>query len=176
MTVDMTKQGNTKLYSSVADWLRKANNETLISSITSETVKLKPLYNGFTLAVASTLPYSALSIPLYEFINGQTQRYCDNLDIDGFSMKSIKYFVPPTIVMCLLSTVLYPLETSKKIMQVNGALGHKKLYNSAADLFKTVSVKDLYRGYSLHIVKLVPYTFMHYSIYELTKAIMIGKD
>jgi hypothetical protein len=75
MTVDMTKQGNTKTYSSVADCFRKANNETLISSITSETVKIKPLYKGFTLAIASTLPYAAISIPMYEFVNGQTQQY-----------------------------------------------------------------------------------------------------
>jgi len=84
-------------------------------------------------------------------------------------MRVARRFVPPTVVLLLLSAVLYPLETAKKLSQVSGSLGHKKINNSPLELLKNTPVKHLYRGFSMQVLKLAPYSFLHYTMYEMAK-------
>lgn len=169
MAADMTKRGHTKLYSSVGDCFKKSNTDGVIASIKSDSLSIKSLYRGYSLAVAGTLPYTALSLPLYDFISSQVSKGLTEFEQENFYVKAMSRFLPSTLVLLLLSGVLYPLETGKKLLQVNGALGHERAFGSAFDSLR--KTKMLYRGYTLHILKLIPFTFVQFSLYELCKAL-----
>lgn len=172
MAADMSKRIHPKLYSSVRDCFKKANTDSYISSLNSDSSSMRSIYKGYSLALAGSLPYAILSLPLYDFFNTQLRANTQGLDPDNFSTRLLKRFLPPTLVLMLLSSVLYPLETAKKLSQVNGSLGHQKAYNSTKELFQKTGMKLLYRGYSLHLIKLVPYSFLQYSIYEMSTKIV----
>ena len=74
-----------------------------------------------------------------------------------FHLRLIKRFFPPTVVMILLSSVLYPFETAKKLAQVSGSIGHIKGNTSFLGLLKSTSLRNLYKGYHLHVLKLTPF-------------------
>ncbi|CAI2374252.1 unnamed protein product [Moneuplotes crassus] len=175
MTVDMTKQGQKRIYSSVADCFRKARNSSeIISSIESSPTQMKfirysDLYRGFGMSIAGTLPYAALSFPLFDLCNKFTWDASKELDQTNFYVRVLNRIVPPTVVMCLLSSILYPFETAKKLRQVNGSIGFKNSLSSSFQILKKCKITDLYRGYSIHLLKVIPYTFIQFSIYQLAK-------
>lgn len=125
------------------------------------------------------MPYAALSLPLYDFVNSQVSKGLDGFEKDNFYVKAASRFMPSTLVLLLLSGFLYPLETAKKVKQVNGTLGHEtsnrsvldQLKVKASSMPKSSTLKLLYRGYTLHVLKLIPFTFVQFSLYELCKAV-----
>lgn len=171
MTSEMTKQGNSRTYSSVADWLRKVNtNPHMISSIGSDSRRVGNLYKGFSLAVASNLPYTALSLPMFDVFTSLTSQVSNGLEKDSFYTRALNRFLPPTLVMVLWSSALYPLETLRKLIQVSSTQGFQNKKVSAVKLAKTLGARGLYSGYTAHLVKIVPYTFIQFSLYQLAKS------
>lgn len=57
----------------------------------------------------------------------------------------------------VLSLVLYPLDTVKRCMQLNGSRGHFNNYKSSLDCIKKISANSgvgaLYRGVQLFAIK-----------------------
>lgn len=178
MTSDMTKQGKKRLYSTVPDCFKKAgNSNNFISSIKSDTsgislAKYSDLYKGYGFACAYTLPYAALSLPLFELFNRVTLVGTQQLDKENFYVRFLNRFVPPTLVLCLLSSALYPLETGKKLMQVNNSIGNREVFKSSWEIFKKLGMKELYKGYTVHLIKVIPFSFVQYSFYLLSKTMI----
>ena len=76
-----------------------------------------------------------------------------------------------TIVNSLItSVILYPLDTLKRQIQVNGSFGYKHEYvnyKDAINKFSKSGLANMYRGFSLHLIgKAVPYSFLHYTFYS----------
>lgn len=176
MTTDMSPRISKKLYQSVSDWLKKANSDSYITSMNSESIKLKHIYKGFHFALWSSLPYSILSLPLYTYISQKVSVIFQDQDDYTFSARAALKFLPSTAVLLLLSSILYPLDTAKKLWQINGSLGHNKAYNTSSEIFKKNSFSMLYKGYSLHVLKVIPYSFVQYSFYELCRNIFKNDD
>ena len=62
--------------------------------------------------------------------------------------------------MTIAQTVCYPLDTVKRRMQLNGAMGHKNLYRNdwhcLSKILKEEGVKGLYSGFTVNLVRSVP--------------------
>lgn len=69
-----------------------------------------------------------------------------------------------------MSLFLYPLDTVKKNMQLNGARGHLTNYKGSLDCLQKMSssygAASLYRGVHIYAVKEVLTAFTQLSIYE----------
>ena len=70
----------------------------------------------------------------------------------------------------LLSLLLYPIDTSKRIIQMNGARGSHLKYNDQMEFLRETMAKkqfgSLYRGVHLFAVKEVLIAFTQYSLFE----------
>ena len=47
--------------------MRKANQEGSLKSIKENAINYRALYRGYPFAIAGTVPYSVLSLPMYNF-------------------------------------------------------------------------------------------------------------
>jgi hypothetical protein len=92
-----------------------------------------------------------------------------NSDNELYFYKKIYYvFGATTINSILASFIIYPLDTFKRHLQVNNGFGFNSEYNSfrnASNSFLKSSLLDKYRGFSFHLIKTIPYSFLHYTIY-----------
>ena len=114
-----------------------------------------------------------LSLPTYDYVSSKMPAYNKDRVNQNFVTfyKLLLTFGPSTLVLLSFSTVLYPLETAKRLMQVNGSLGYNRAFESTLDMFRKTGVKNLYRGYSLHCMKLIPFSFIQFSLYRMIKAL-----
>jgi hypothetical protein len=86
-----------------------------------------------------------------------------------FYKKIYHIFGATTVNAILAALIIYPLDTFKRHLQVNNGFGYNSEYNSfqnAVKSFMKLSVFDKYRGFSFHVLKTIPYSFMHYTIYH----------
>jgi hypothetical protein len=67
----------------------------------------------------------------------------------------------------LCSLTLYPLDTAKRLMQLNGAKGFQKKYNNAIDCVFKNNVQTLYRGVPLYAATSVGSAFVQFWVYDL---------
>jgi hypothetical protein len=105
-----------------------------------------------------------MSFTLFEHLN---KKY--NPEDELYFYKKIYHvFGATTINAILASLVIYPLDTFKRHLQVNNGFGFNSEYNSfrnAATSFIKSSIFDKYKGFSFHVIKTIPYSFLHYTIY-----------
>lgn len=90
----------------------------------------------------------------------------DNAWLQSFKQKLGLSFAASTII----SLILYPLDTAKRCMQLNGARGHLNLYKSPVDCLRSLvsahGVPSLYRGVHLYVLRETLTAFTHLQIYE----------
>ena len=65
----------------------------------------------------------------------------------------------------------YPLDTVKRRMQLNGALGHKNIYRNDWNCLNKIwkeegLVKGFYSGFSVSLMKNVPLVFLQYIMFQ----------
>lgn len=92
----------------------------------------------------------------------------DNFNNLSFIGKMFLVFGASITNSIVTSTILYPLDTFKRHIQVNNSLGFNNEYESFREglrKFFSSGVLSMYRGYSLHILsKAIPLSFLHYTI------------
>lgn len=86
---------------------------------------------------------------------------------------AIKYIGIGTLAGLVGQLVTYPLDTVRKRIQVNGALGQEKLYNGSWDcikkIAKTEGVGAFYAGIIPNLIKFVPAAAIQFTAYDLLK-------
>ena len=70
----------------------------------------------------------------------------------------------------VLSLILYPFDTAKRCMQLNGVRGHSRMYQGSFDVFgKLVAAagpRALYRGCHLYVLREFLTAFAQLTIYD----------
>ncbi len=73
-------------------------------------------------------------------------------------------------LIAITSSVLcYPLDTIKRIYQVNGAKGYRLKYRNPEDVVKEIKVHGIqrfYSGFSLYLLRNIPFSFIQYMIFQ----------
>jgi hypothetical protein len=108
--------------------------------------------------------YWSMSFTLFDYLH---KKY--NVEEELYYYKKIYYiFGATTFNAILASFIIYPLDTFKRHLQVNNGFGYNSEYNSFSNAireFTRSSILDKYRGFSFHLLKTIPYSFIHYTIY-----------
>ena len=81
-----------------------------------------------------------------------------------------------TLSLMFVQTLLYPLDTVKRCLQVNGAVGHKDLYSGTLDclgkLYKEGGVRMLYQGLTANLLRCAPVTIIQFLVFQATKGLV----
>lgn len=135
------------MYKGIIDCLTKGQleNPSSISAVNSRRIKL--LFNGYSAAALAQVPYAVIAISSFDALNNSVFSYdeetiYDKQDEIPLSAKYVMRFGAMTLSLLLAQTVLYPLDTIKRCMQLDGSLGHRKLYRGGLISCAQTLVKD----------------------------------
>lgn len=163
---------STKLYAGVIDCMRKSQKSTR---------DLRFLFSGYRAAIISQVPYSVILMSSFEYFDNvvfsQNQEITfDKYDEYPFIIKFLQRFGASTLSLLIAQSVLYPFDTVKRCLQLNGSLGHKTLYtgsitNCFSTLYKDHGLKGLYGGFSVNLIRCLPLSMVHYMVFQSLKGI-----
>jgi len=112
---DMSKSGQPRLFKTTFDCFNRTNIDEGFRA---------GLYKGLELSIAASAIRSLLALPLYDAVRNQSSSFSHF----GFDKIGVSMFT--SLIMSLL---VYPLDTAKRCMQLNGARGHFSLYKGSVD-------------------------------------------
>lgn len=141
-TTDLTKKGQPRLYKTTFDCFNRTHiDETM-----------KGLYKGLGVTMFAGALRGGLTLPLYDMC-----RHKKLQTDDSFLGKFWTKLGPSVTTSLAISLLLYPLDTVKRCMQLNGGRGQLSNYKSYADCFKKLSasqgIAGFYRGAHLFFLK-----------------------
>lgn len=130
-------------------------NENLITSSLGSSNKSFPnfmkLYKGYSFALLSNFLYWTISFYSFDQINSIVNTISEKRDINntysGLSAKIAAIFGGATLTTVFASSIVYPFDTMKKKLQVNGAFGFDHKYHNAKEciLANFTNIRGLYR-------------------------------
>jgi hypothetical protein len=116
--------------------------------------------------------YWSISLACFEKINShfenKTIKLGEDFEYLGFIKKLYILFGGTTISSLVASTIIYPLDTFKRHIQVNESLGFNSEYSSGNMLHsfkKFLKGGNIYRGFTVNFLKIIPYSWLHYTIF-----------
>ena len=129
-------------------------------------------YHGISAAIAQSIVFSSITLIGFQILFRIKK---EGLENKKKSNSFLNLLGGPSIVALIASVAAYPLDTIKREMQVNGAKGFKSQYT---DVIYSLQAKrqagfaEAYKGFSMHLVRTIPYAPMQYMIFSsLTKLI-----
>ena len=129
------------------------------------------------------VPYAAITLTTFDYLDRELL-----IDKDAFNKndevpflyKFLHRFGASTLSLMFVQTLLYPLDTVKRCLQVNGAIGHKDLYSGTLDclgkLFKDGGVRMLYQGLTANLLRCAPVTMIQFLVFQATKRLVEERD
>mmetsp|Transcript_15060 Transcript_15060/g.23304 ORF Transcript_15060/g.23304 Transcript_15060/m.23304 type:complete len:132 (+) Transcript_15060:263-658(+) len=122
---------------------------------------------GFSAALLAQVPYQLVMMSSFEALDswittsGAESITFNKNDEVPFIVKFGYRFGACTLSLLLAQTLLYPFDTVKRCLQLNGSRGHKLLYDgSLTGCFKTLmaqgGIKTLYQGFGVNLLKTGP--------------------
>ena len=191
MSADMTKKQSihvqpnqtappTRLYTNVFDCLRKSQMQG--EGISSRSYR--NLYKGYSAALASQVPYTVITLGTFELLETSFEENHTSFtkhDEYPFVIKFMVRLGASTLSIIVAQTLLYPFDTVKRCLQLNGSKGHKTLYKGGLlecmnTLSKTDGLKGLYAGFGLNLVRTVPLTALHLIVFNSFRSLSDPKQ
>jgi len=159
---DMTRINFKRINSSVLEVFSRCfsdeSNFTSLNLITSSLgssnnsfSNLMKIYKGYSFALISNFLYWTISFYSFDKINSFINSISEKRDINNaYSALSAKIgaiFGGATLTTVFASSFVYPLDTIKKKLQVNGAFGFEHKYSSGTECILTNlrDIRGLYR-------------------------------
>jgi hypothetical protein len=151
ITSDMTRYGHKKLNSSVIELFTKLVVEEegknyiiyryiAVTKSTFSNLGIVKLYKGISIALVSNVIYWTLTLSMFDKMNNyfenKKERYGSDYEYLPFMRKILILFGATTLNAIFTSAIVYPLDTFKRHIQVNGSLGFKSDYYSLTHGFK----------------------------------------
>ncbi|KAG7465086.1 hypothetical protein MATL_G00172450 [Megalops atlanticus] len=139
---------------------------------------LKALYRGFSLTVIGAVPFSLGCYAVYI-----------NLDMlweePSFRFTPLQNFINGCMAAGLAQTLSFPFETVKRKMQAQSALlphcgGADVHFNGMLDCFRQViknkGFLSLWSGLTANMVKIVPYSGLLFTCFEMCKQVCLYRN
>ena len=143
---------------------------------------LRGVYRGFVPTVLGIIPYGGVAFFSYGTLKGflleRFPQYTTKITSDGSPAPSV-----PTTLACgaiagaLAQTVSYPLDVSRRRMQLAGMTSsiaeNKTIFRSLVHTYRTNGIyRGLFRGLSINYWRASPQVAVSFSVYELMKQIL----
>ena len=145
---------------------------------------VKALYRGFSSTILGMIPYAGVAFYTYEvmksFLMENLSLISTRQSLDGSGTVVLNI---PASLFCggisgaISQTVSYPLDVSRRRMQLEGMVAKTPVYRSVfgtlAHVYRTSGIiGGLYRGMSINYLRAVPQVAVSFSVYELMKQIL----
>lgn len=157
-SADMARKGTTRLYKTTFDCFNRTNIDEMRMG----------LYKGWEFTLGSALARAALQLPIYSLV--KKLEGGDDSVVGRFQQRIGSAMISGSMITLLL----YPLDTCKKINQVNGGRGFNNSYTGFMDVARKapsqLGMAGLYRGASLMLVTSVVSAFTQFTVYDLLTA------
>jgi len=136
------------------------------------------LYKGFLLSNLGIVPYLSVSLSMYDWLKDQLPNDKVSRSQVWLPLAKMGFGATASITAQL---VAYPLDTVRRRMQVNGALGTSMRYKSALDCVRSMlrkegGVASLYNGARISILKTIPGAAIQFVAYDLIKTTVAMVD
>ena len=97
-------------------------------------------------------------------INEETLSF-NRYDDYTFFYKFLQRFGASTLSVTLASALCYPLDTMKRMYQLEGTLGHAARPGQAISMYRFMylsdgSIRNFYRGFGVAMAKAIPLSFI----------------
>ena len=116
------------------------------------------LYKGLSISIMTSPLYIGLQLSLYEVFK---EHFDDNKLLSGASAGIIA------------QTLMYPGDTIKRQMQINGLNGLAKKYNNLRECIRYIyymhGIKGFYPAVGINIIKAIPEAALQFAIYDYCK-------
>jgi solute carrier family 25 (adenine nucleotide translocator) protein 4/5/6/31 len=124
-------------------------------------------YWGLSMAILQSLIFSTISFAGYQALFRLQKREDTIKKSKFYTFMSVLGFT--SIIATISSVVSYPIDTLKRIYQVNGARGYRLKYRNSEELIrelKSGGIKPLYNGFSIYLMRSIPFSFIQYTIFQ----------
>lgn len=123
ITSDMSKKGQQRLFTTTFDCFNRTNIDE----------GRKGLFKGVEVSMASSAARCLLTLPVLDFVRSNSKLVeGENKMVKEFNQK----LGISLMASLVISSIIYPFDTIKRNMQLNGARGHYTQYKGAFDCFK----------------------------------------
>ena len=154
MATDMTPKGQRRLYDTVFDCFNRTNIDEGLKT---------GLYKGWQISALQSAFRSVLTLPVIDVVRNSSSK------IDGGNQMVREFFEKIGVSFfssTFMSLLLYPLDTAKRCMQLNGVKGHLTMFNGPLDIFKKFGIAPLYRGVHLYLIREFLTAFAQLTVYD----------
>lgn len=111
--------------------------------------KLFNLYRGFSLELLSSIIYWTITFTNFDRLNNyfirKKEKYGKNYEYLPFHKKMFLLFGAITVNNIIASSLIYPIDTYKRYLQVNGGLGFTQDYITIKEKLNITEVRNMYR-------------------------------
>ena len=123
---------------------------------------------GLPIALAAQVPYTVILMSSFEafnkIINEDTLSF-NRYDDYTFVYKFLQRFGASTLSVTLATGLCYPLDTMKRMYQLEGTLGHAARPGSAISMYRFMflsegAIRNFYRGFGVAMSKAIPLSFI----------------
>jgi|LakMenEpi03Aug12_release.lakeMendotaPanAssembly.Ray.scaffolds.fasta_scaffold507990_1 hypothetical protein len=156
LAVDVVKKGEDRVYWSTWDCLSKTTRDE----------GLRGLFRGYLVSLAGIVPYVGLSFAIHD----ELLHYIPEQDGSNLAMQLVSFFGVGSIAGVVAQTGVYPIDTLRRRMMINGCRYAPESFSSTYDcLRKTLTdegLVGLYRGCLINIVKNAPGIGIQFTIYD----------
>ena len=160
---DMTKKGSTRLFTTTFDCFNRTNID--------EGFK-KGLYKGLDLCVVSSALRAAITLPLLDVLRSKSVLGNEAIEKNQMLHNFVGKIGISMVCSLTMSLLLYPLDTAKRCMQLNGSRGHLANYDHSYDCIRKIvthegGARALYRGVHIYLLKELFTAFTQLNIYDV---------
>jgi len=164
VTADMTQMGETRVFSGLFDCIIK----------TARAEGFFGLYKGLGPGLTSIIPYIGISFAMYD----ELKLRFSNREDDTSSVKFLKNLFIGAGSGVIAQSLTYPLDTVRRRMQMDGAMGAEPCYKNSMDCIQKIALNEgyhvFYRGLLVNAIKTTPGAAIQFTAYDALKALLTG--
>ena len=124
------------------------------------------LYTGFATTIVGVIPYEGGQFMMHDYLN----------KLWNDRMKRPMNTVEKLLIGCIsggfAQTISYPVDTVRKAMQVAPSGTYKGMCDCAIKIVKTEGVTGLFKGISMNLLKVVPFSALSFYCYEEARLVL----
>lgn len=163
LSCDMTKRGEQRYYSSAFQCLNRTNID--------EGGFRKSLFKGLDVAIGAGFLRICLTLPIMDSLRSQMHSQNEST-LPPFLKDFNKKLGVSFLCSMTVSALIYPLDTVKRNLQLNGARNYSTVYSSSLDCFKHImsqqgGLRAMYRGVHVFALREMLTAFAQLGLYDL---------
>lgn len=134
------------------------------------------LYKGFTVSAASSVPFVAMQMTGYE-VAKRAAVYLAG-DVEGTEPGVGTRMICGSAAGIMAQTSLFPLDTVRKRLQVQGLNGAPRVYNSAWECIKGIAqvegIRGFYKGCVTNMIRAVPEAAIQFALFDIVRDFLLS--